>query len=510
MDKIRVKAGSRRVSGLASSNRFLPIAVGAPNGASPRWKSVSLAQGLDRAHIVASQLPRMVTQSRSAALNQDMAVAYLKAARRNIVGPRGVRLISQVKKANGKADDKLAKKIEAVFHDWAKKEHCTVTGADTLRAVLNMQVSTKRIDGNFFAIKHFGPQFGKYGFQLQLVPLERLAIDFIRDERGSNRVENGIEFNEFGRVTAYYFQSIEYGQIKRSRVPANRVIHCFSAFETDQHLGWPTFHAGLRRMEQLDDLDQSQLAAARWASKKMAFVTRKVDALDDLPPPAEGDDGDDDGDADDGNGVWGMSEGQVVELEDGQDIKPLDFAYPGTDPAPFARHFQRTWAAGQGVSYSGVTGDHENLNYSSLVDARGEERSGWQISQQDLRDEFLQEVFECVLKGAVLTGHLKAPRNDPAALAECEWRFRGWPAVNGKEEAARNESDIKNTLRSPSQIVEQRGDSWPDLISRTARDLQDIAEARGVTVQELTAAMYGAGVPSQAPPDPNDDDGEDG
>lgn len=496
--RVRVKAVSRRPAqakrnfGAASSDRLSPFSSGVGN--------LGGLGGQTGPAVIRAQLPKLIAHARHLARNSDHAAALEMMHRRHVIGPVGVRLMAEAMTRAGEADKGLRELVEAEFAKWGKRGNPTICGGLSFRQVQKMVATMRVREGNFLAIKHFGRNRGPWGFQLEPVEFDRLAIDRSEKFANGNRLEGGIMFNADGRRISYLFRTGRPGMF--NEIPAGRVMHVFDAVEPGQQFGVPLGRTGMRRLNQLEQFDEAAIAAAIFGASKMAFLKRDKDFDEDIVGGAAGElegEAADDGDELEGDLIPTQLEaGSILDLPPGVSVENFDPTFPATDPSAFARYFLKAIAASSGVSYAGLSGDLENANYSSLRDGRGEERDEWRVHQGDVIEQFLVPVFESWLYAAELAGRITGGDDVGRRAKAARWQARGWQAVSPKDEAAGNQSDLDNGLRSKSDIAAARGEDFEDIVARRKRDA------------ELEAA---AGLPSAPPakpaaaaPDKDDDE----
>jgi lambda family phage portal protein len=200
---------------------------------------------------------------------------------------------------------------------------------------------------------------------------------------------------------------------------------------------------------------------------------------------------------DTGHLIREMEPGIMETLPQGYDYKPHDPAYPTGEIKPFMQVVLQGAAAGLDVSYPTLANDLSNVNFSSLRAGKGEERDEWRDIQQWIIEALHDRVFERWLPLAFLsgqTGNLPVSKIDK--FMQPRWRPRGWAYVSPGEEANANQREMSAMIRSPQQIVAERGEDLETVFA-------DIAAAK-----ELALA-YGLDFNPQppghenTPPDPN-------
>ena len=424
----------------------------------------------------------LVARSREQAVNNDYARSFLRMARQNIVGPRGVQLQAEPRDTNGRIDNLAADAIEAAFKEWGKAQNCDVAGVQSWRALQGLAVTSTARDGEFMFIKIFGPAAGPFGFALQAMDPQRCPPDFDENRRRDGTfIRSGIEFNKYGRPLAYYFtttdeeetQVYSYGGRRFVRVPADRVIHGFLREFTGQKRGLPWMGSALWRMNQLKGFEDAALVNARVAAAKGGFFEWQEGYGPDLDEDEEL--------------LMEAEAGAFQELPAGVRFKEWNPQYPQGEYAAYVKAMLRGIAAGLGVAYNNLANDLEGVNFSSIRQGALDEREAWKELQEWLIESLIEPVFMEWLPRALLWG-IELPNGAALRPERIEkyravvWQPRRWAWIDPKSEVAAAVASKNNLLTSPGQIIRDTGRD-PDTVWRElAADI---------------AAMRTAGIPDE-------------
>ncbi len=488
-----------RAGGPAPLPAFLPMpAVRAGGPARPGVRRYDAAQpdrlaggfstfgpSYSTAEILRQDLRGLMAHSRKLAANSDYMKAFLAMVRRHVIGPAGIRLQVRAKNADGSLDKGANAILQDAFARWGRKGSPTIDRRLSWWDVEQIAVSTVARDGNFFAIEHTGASAGPFGYRLQLVDAALLDYDLVMPLAGGAFIRGGIEYTGAGEPVAYHFLSrsadgINWSARGKVRVPADRVIHLFRQLDPDQQHGEPWAHTAARRIAMIGGFEEAAITAARTGAAKMGFFTR-------LPNP----DVDEEFPVMDGPEISAVEPGEFETLPAGWDFKMFDPGYP-QDIAPFLKAVLRGAASGLGVSYNGLANDLEGVNFSSLRDGRGEERDEWRTLQTWVIESLHERVFSAWLKMALLTPETK-PLPYRLEKFDAPWfRPRGWASVNPVDDANANETELRNGLRSPQDIVAERGDDLAEIYAQIA-EAKAMAKAAGL---EFTPSPAGNAKPS--------------
>lgn len=431
----------------------------------------------------------LIQHSRHGAQNVDYIRSYEMMVRRHVVGKQGITLQMDCREPDGRADRIANDLIETAWADWGRRGNATPCGRLSWWNIENIAATMIAREGNFLLRVFIGPAFGKYGFQVAPTSIDLLDLSYTEHLDGGRFVLSGIEFDEFARPLAYHLftthpaETIGAGLRERVRVPASKIVHVYRPSESNQDLGIPQTHTALRRLNMIGRYEEAALSAAHFGAAAMLFFKQESDdaptdgaTAPDLPDQIEA--------------------GTTAFLPPGVDIANYTPNYPDGEMPAFNKAMLRGGAAGLGVSYAGLTSDMEGANFSSLRDGRGEERDEWRMFQRDLFEGLHDPVFGQWLPVSMATRAVPLPPAKLDKFRAANWRPRSWASVNPKDDETAAEMQIKNRLRSPSQIAADRGEDYETTARAFAADLALLADL-GIAVPQ---AMKEAPDPKQAPP----------
>lgn len=446
-------------------------------------------------------LDRLRARSRDLSKNNDYARKFKKMVIANIVGASGFKFQARVMNAPDKADDLANDAIESALADWSRPRVCDIGGrmsfADLCRAV----AGDVAVDGEFLVRKVRGRAArNRYGFALQHLDVDRLDTSLnVAKATGRNAIVMGIEIDDFRRPVAYHVFSCHpseavSGTRERERIPADEIIHGFLVEYAEQTRGAPWMSAAILTLHHLGEFEQSALLAARKGADTLGFFV----SPDGSAPPV----GDDTGD--DGEPIAVSVPGHYDTLPEGYDFRPYDSRYPDAILEAFCKNFVRRAAAGLNVAYSGLSGDLEGVNYSSIRAGVLEERDHWMALQAWFIEALLEPVYEDWLAMALLNGAITMPNGSPLPAAKRDkfaahsWQGRRWAWVDPMKDIEASLVAIRAGLQSPYSIANQMGLDLDEVIRDLSRANQ-AASAAGLPV-------YAAPVQATAKPKPIEDD----
>jgi lambda family phage portal protein len=188
--------------------------------------------------------------------------------------------------------------------------------------------------------------------------------------------------------------------------------------------------------------------ASRVAAAKMGFFTKEKSTVAGFA----GDDVDDDG-----NTITEAAPGTFQELPAGMDFKAFDPEHPTANFAAFTKSVLRGVCAGLNVSYTGLSGDLEAVNYSSIRAGLLDERDAWRALQYWMIQHFCRPVFADWLWMALLSGEIALPAAKYEKFLAATFRPRGWSWVDPEKDADASQKAIAAALTTHTDVLADQG-----------------------------------------------------
>lgn len=441
-------------------------------------------------------------RARELARNNPNAKRFLRLLEQNVVGPKGIRLESQVLLKTGKnagMPDVVANDaIEGAWRDWGRKGNCDVTRRHTWTSFCQLVVATIARDGEAF-VRMIDGFPNAYGFAVQLLDADQVDPTFtVAGGPGQNRVEQGVELDQWGGAVAFHVWSqhpADGTQKVRERLAAKDILHLYRVEREGQARGITWFAPVTIAMRMLDGYSEAELVAARTAAAKMGFVIQSEDA--EGPDP--------DAPADSGTQTMEAAPGVIDRLAHGETFQNWDPTHPAGNFEPFVLAQQRLLAMGLNVSHMSLTGDLRQANYSSARVGLLDERDGWRILQTFLVDGLCEPVYRRWLRIAALSTRLTLPSYDLTKYEDVAWRPRGWDWVDPAKDLAANADAVAQGFKSRTEICAESGREHADVLLEIARENAEAAAA-GLTLQVGSSAAPAApnATPNDMPTDGTD------
>jgi lambda family phage portal protein len=414
-----------------------------------------------------TDLRALRSRARELSQNNDYVRRFLGLVKNNVVGAVGPGFQVQALRDDGSVDQIDSTRLERGFADWCRPGHCDVTGRYGWVDLLNLVIETVARDGEVL-VRHVTGR-GKYAYQLQLIDVELLDESYNETLSNGNKIRMGVEYDAFGAATAFYLTQadsadpIYYGGARgpRVRVPADECQLLFVPQQIGQLRGVTWLHTAMLRLHHLGGFEESAVVAARAGAAKMGFYTQSLEG-----GATGGPEGEDDGA---GNTLSTFEPGTFEKLPPGWDFKGFDPQYPHAHYGDFVRSTLRGIAAGLGVSYTSLSNDLENVNYSSIRAGVLEEREQWKALQRWLIDGFCLPVYSRWLRNTLsFTGALGSmPISKITKFDAAIFQGRRWDWVDPEKDANAHLLAINNGLKSYSQVIREQGrdpdETWREL-----------------------------------------------
>lgn len=496
--------------------RFFTAAGHARNQAS--WISQDTAINA----ILQSQLYTMRTRSRHLTRNTSPGRRFTTLVKNNVIGPDGIRLQSRcgdMRTVQGEFKwvlDNLANDaIESHYKIWSQAKHCDVTGEQSLPEMCRMLAHLLAQDGEILVKEVVGTKATPYRYQLQVLAIDRLDINYNGKAANGNQVRMGVEFDSTGKKTAYYVllrnpnDSLSLGMQKHERIAANEIIHRFVKTDPEQLRGFPWTHAVMNGERMLQMFQDAALEASVVGASNMGFYKPPAAGAAGYIVPGEDGIGAEVADAQEAGGalVKDAVGGAFEVLPEGWDFTKFDPNYPHAAYKPFVDAIKLDLAAGLDIANHNLSGDMTGVNYSSARIAELQERDVWRGLQKFFINAFFKHVTERWLELGLLAGAITMENGSPLPatkldkfLAGLNYVPRGWDWVDPKNEIAAAAEAIDQALTTRSKVVASKGGDFEENIIELAREME-ILQTHGVTLGQMNK-------PTQAAPAPDNTQGD--
>jgi lambda family phage portal protein len=299
----------------------------------------------------------------------------------------------------------------------------------------------------------------------------------------------GVEINAVGKPVVYHVWKYhpaeggrEHSSNERVPIPAEDIVHLFLIERPGQCRGMPWFAPVLRNLKHLDDWRENAVVAARIGAAKMGFFVDK----EGLGAGGQNDETDGTGTAPD-RLKMDIEAGMFGELPPGYEFQSFDPGYPNIEYEAFERAILRAISAGLGVSYSALTGDLREVNYSSDRSGRIAERDLYRTLHGYLIEKLCQPIYGDWLNAATARQAIRPPTYDLDLLEQSAvWQGRGWQWVDPRADVLSIKEQIALGLFSRTAACTEMGRDFQDIVEQLKAE-QAFAAEQGVSVAGLTS-----------------------
>ena len=406
--------------------------------------------------------------SRKLALNNPIVRQYLQLLEQNVIGPRGMRLQSQVRDSAGSLDKAINSTIEAAHADWWRSPW--VDGRMSGVQGEQLLLRTMAVDGEAFVRKVVGSRF-KYGIALQMIDPDMVdhQLNRPRGSNGENEIRLGLEVDGWGAAVAIYVLDSRH---EHNRIPASEIIHLYDPERIGQSRGITWLNSVALPLNILDGYVEASLVAARTAACSMPLFKHTNADLYDT----------------DANGTAKVPQfnielnpGGGLTIPPGLEMQEFDPSKPTIGFGEFTKENKRWVASGLCTSYNALANDLEGVNYSSMRSGLLIERDSWQCLQQMWIDRFKLPVHEWFVPAALLSGRLVLPTRNANLYLTARFVPRGWKWVDPLKDVTGAVLAIKNGLGSRTSFLGEQGDDFETIAEQLA-DETDIASDAGIAL----------------------------
>ncbi|HEY4775892.1 MAG TPA: phage portal protein [Xanthobacteraceae bacterium] len=297
------------------------------------------------------------------------------------------------------------------------------------------------------------PEFGlKVPLQCEVLEHDFLDTNKVEVLSGGNVVVHGVEYDGYGRRVAYWLFPVHPGEIalisrhsfQSERIPAEQLDHVFRVDRAGQVTGVPWLAPAMLRLRDAADYEEAELVRKKIEACFTVFVRRT------------------------GSGVTGVAQ-SVDQSTDSKNrklekIAPGLIAYVEGDgdittasprPSGDGGHMDRqlyAYAAGIGLTYSQVSGNLSNVNFTSLREGK---LDFWPVLDQAQWNMMIPQAcrpaWRRVMRAAAGRGLQVSPET-PA-----KWSPPKRPWVNPADDLKAAAGELALGLESWAEMVTARG-----------------------------------------------------
>lgn len=454
-----------------------------------------------------ANLPTLRQRSRSLYMSAPLAVSAIKTNRTNIVG-QGLKLKSNIDADYlGMTHEQAAewqRQAEREFGLWAESKFCDSTRTNNFYEIQQVACMSWLMNGDACVILEYDrpTPFYPYGLRLHLIESDRVSTPnstgtsvylYATDKETKNRIYNGVEVDDSGKVIAYhvcstYPNSTLAARKTWTRIPAfgsrtgtPNVLLIFESERAEQYRGVPYLAPVIEALKQLTRYGEAEMMAAVINGFFTVFVTSESGTTDfgfSGVVPDEDRVSDDDV-------SYELGPGMVNVLAPGEKIDIADAKRPSTNFDAFTKSLAKYIGAALEIPVELLIKEF-NSSYSASRAALLEAWKAFRMKRAWLAADLCQPVYEIFLTEAIAAGRLKAPGFflDPLikrAYCRAQWNGPAQGMLDPMKEVSSAEKRIANGLSTRErETTEMTGGDFESNVAQLARE-KKMLEAAGVT-----------------------------
>ena len=416
--------------------------------------------------------------------NYDLALGVLNTLVNNIVGPTGIGIEPQPRRADGAIDDALAKQIIELWKDWCTAPEVTRqhNWASAQRLLCRSwmrdgEVFSQLVAGTLATLDHRT----KVPFSIEMLEADMVPMDL--NASAPLQVVQGIEVNAWGAPTGYHVYKSDptavmgtmYAAGQTKRIGAAYMLHLKNVHRIRQMRGVSVFASVLDRFDDLKDYEESERVAAKIAASMAAFI--KKGSPDDYAAPTDGSET---------SRAMKMRPGMIFDdLRPGEEIGTIDTNRPNPNLETYRSGQLKAIAAGAGPTFSSIA-----RTYDGTYSAQRQELVEGYAIYGTLANEFIgrivQPVYEQFIATAIAAGLLKVPAGVRAdTLDDAAYMPPAMPWIDPLKEAkAWGELEDRCYVSGP-EVIRRRGGNPGDTLEQQSRWLRE-KDSSGIPVNAAT------------------------
>lgn len=485
---------------LAQKARGLTNSGYGDHGASTSRKSLKAFNPVagDAKSDILDNLPLLRARSRALYQGGALASGALKSIRTNVVGT-GLRLKptpdSNYLGLTPERAAELNRNIKREWEIWSESKDCDAAGIHNFSGLQQLAFMSELMSGDAFALLYDKEvKHSRYKLRVKLVEADRCdtparGMNGMDDEK-IKRISSGVETDEDGLVTAYWFskahpQAFSVGSREFERVEVRgaesgrrHVLHLMTAERPDQLRGVPLLASVIEQFKQLERFTDAELTASVIAAMYTVFITMNENSdPDEFLPAAPATFG-----ANPtgepiprGSDEVGLGNGLVNFLEPGEQIQIAESKRPNVNFDPFVMANIRQIGSGIEVPYE-IMLKNFTSSYSASRGALLEAGKVFKMRRSWLSSDFCQPVYEEFFAEAVLAGRIDAPGffDDELirrAYVRAEWHGPSYGLLDPLKEVAAAQQRVANGYSTAErETAELTGGDYEVNIQRLAEE----------------------------------------
>lgn len=431
-------------------------------------------------HKAGSSPEQLVQESATALRNQmrylernhDITRGAINVLVNNTVGPQGIGVEFQPRRADGTIHTEYASALNAAFADFSRRPE--VTWSHSWGGMCRVAARTHFRDGESFGQLLSGRIPGldhgtRVPFSVELIEPDLVPLDYDNEARG---IRQGVQRNAWNRATGYWVYKRHPAEVVSLRtdadmklIPQDSMLHLRSRDRIGQVRGVTCFASVIGRIGDIKDYEESERIAAKIAAMLTGYVKRQAPDGGGYEPAI----------GPDGKPVprqLSMAPGMIIDtLAVGEEIGLIDSSRPNPNLVTFRNGQLRAFAAGISASYSSISRNYDGT-YSSQRQEMVEQWVHYACLTDDFVSSWARPIVEQFRIVADLSGVVPVPRDvKPGTEDDVLYIAPSMPWIDPLKEATAWLQLCQAGFASEVEVIRRRG-------SNPSTTLQQIAEHR--------------------------------
>lgn len=334
------------------------------------------------------------------------------------------------------------KRVESRFKNWCKKGNCEITGMMSFFDVEALVITQTEVDGELFVYM----KLTREGLKLQLIESDNLD---------TSRGENGIEYDNIGRPTTYYFTDKNRKNIS---IPAEYIIHYFEFdARASQRRGISHYKQSLRDVKSFHAFNSATIDSAKIRARISHWIqTDRGGEQFGMNQPDAGND----------NPYVEFDDIVAYKLKPDEEIKALNAQLTGDNYKDFVENNHRMTGIGRKMSYELSSRDYSKVNFASGKMSNTQDYKMFDKKRKRFEEHFLTPVITVWHQLEVLLGNLKDTE------LKVQWIFPKRPWMEPLKEMMALEMELGMGLTTNTKACRDRGEDFEENLQQIRKEYE--------------------------------------
>ncbi|TLD97881.1 phage portal protein [Helicobacter jaachi] len=379
-----------------------------------------------------THIAQLRNQARALSVSNPIINGYFQTLEAEIFGDNGI--ILDLHSPNAA----LNKKIETLWTLWREQSQAQNLDFWNIESLSLLYLVR---DGECFLYV----SESEAGLKLTLIEPENIDTN-INDE--VKNIKQGIQFDAKGTPIFYF---IENSDKKVEKVSAEHILHIFKPHAQSQVRGLTHLSAVIYPCYQKDKFKSAELKLARLKSEITAIATREEESFSIDSGKMFGNDEE----PQDKHIIQEAQVGKINYLDDNVKLQFTE-AHNATNMEFFIKQTDREVAKSLGISYSTLTGDLSDVNYSSIRHGGSEQRRVFRKMQHFIIRKLHNKIFEKWLINELKRGQINTKEYE-TALHNYTFKAQGWEYIDPAKEMSANKIALQTGQKTLMEILREKG-----------------------------------------------------